>query len=382
MGKSPDVVVVGAGVFGAWSAYQLHRSGRSVALIDAFGPGNSRASSGGESRIIRMGYGSEKIYSRWALESLDQWQALFHEAQLPLFIKTGVLFLGRNKDPLFDATTLTLQRLGVHIELLARKDLETRFPQFQLGSITRAMLEPNSGVVFARRAVHALVQQAVQLGVDYRFDAVTAPTGGGHLESLPTFGGDDLRAETFVFACGPWLPKLFPHVLGPLLHTTRQEVFFFGCEPGDRRFTPTTMPAWVDFKDGIYGIPDLDGRGFKVGLDQHGPPFDPDAGDRLPSPGAVLTARRLVATRLPSLSAAQLLDARVCQYTITWNGDFLIDRHPDFDNVWLVGGGSGHGFKHGPAVGDYLSALLAGSVQVEPRFTLVTKRADRHREIY
>ncbi len=378
MPPSPDVVVVGAGVFGAWTAYRLQRTGRSVMLLDAFGSGNSRASSGGESRIIRIGYGNKAIYSRWALESIEQWQVLFREARLPLFAKTGVLFLGHRDDPLTDATIATLQQLDATIELLGRNDLERRFPQFRLGSIVRGILEPNSGVILARRAVDTLVGRAIQLGVDYRLAAATQPAGNHRLVALALSDGTDVSAGAFVFACGPWLAKLFPDLLAPVLHTTRQEVFFFGGEPGDRRFVAPTLPAWIDFRDGVYGLPDLEGRGVKIGLDTHGPPFDPDDGDRQPSATALLAARRLAADLIPALREAPLLDARVCQYANTPNGDFLIDRHPGYDNVWLVGGGSGHGFKHGPAVGAYVTALMDGG-SAEPQFELNAKRAERAR---
>ena len=172
-----DCIGEGAGVFGAWTAYQLRRTGRSVTLVDAFGPGNSRASSGGESRIIRIGYGDDEVYSRSALESLGQWQILLHEARRPLFVQTGVLFFGRDDDPLIDATTLMLERLGVNTEFLARRDLETRFPQFRLGSVERGVFEPESGVILARRAVDTVVQEAVRRGVEYRLAAVQAPRG-------------------------------------------------------------------------------------------------------------------------------------------------------------------------------------------------------------
>ena len=269
MGGSPDVVVVGAGVFGAWTAYQLRRSGRSITLVDAYAPGNFRASSGGESRVMRIGYGGNESYSRWALRSLYQWQELFRETRRPLFIKSGVLWLGRQNDPLTDATTLTLQKLGMRVELLSRDDLATRFSQFHLGSITRGVFEPESGVILARHAVQTLVTEAARCGVECASAAVTPPnSSGSRLTALSTGFGTQLTAETFVFACGAWLPKLFPKLLTPYIHTTRQEVFFFGPGPGDCQFAPPAMPAWIDFHDGIYGLPDLNGRGVQ---DRFGP---------------------------------------------------------------------------------------------------------------
>ena len=382
MPKSFDVAVIGAGVFGVWTACSLQRGGHAVVLIDAYGVGNSRASSGGDSRVIRLGYGSEEMYTRWAIRSLDRWKELFQDRGLSLLVPTGVLWMGHADDPLTDATATTLARLGVRAELLSHDDLERRYPQFDFGPIVRGVYEPDSGVLLARRAAQAVVQEAMRLGTAYRLAFVEPPRGNGRLTALTLRDGTRVHAGTFVFACGPWLPKLFPVQLAPRIHSTRQEVFYFGCPPGDPRFVPPAMPAWVDFQDGFYGLPDLEGRGFKIGLDGHGPPFDPDAGERVVTAEALQAAREFLARRVPPLKDAPLLEARVCQYANSWNGDFLIDRHPDFDNVWLVGGGSGHGFKHGPAVGEYVTALIEGRGEAEPRFALATKGTVRHREIY
>lgn len=382
MTLSSRVVVIGAGVFGAWTALLLRRSGLSVTLLDAFGAGHTRSSSSGASRVIRIGYGHETLYSRWAQRSLVAWQELSRERRQELFTKTGVLWMAREDDPSTDETIETLGQLRVPFETLDRVQLEGRYPQFNFGPVARGLLEPKSGVILARRAVQAVVDQAVKQSVDYRVTAAMPPTTSGHLESVHTSDGDEIRAGTYVFACGPWLPKLFPTLLGPRIHPTRQEVFFFGTEPGDRRFAPPAMPAWVDFAGGVFGLPDLEGRGFKIGLDHHGPPFDPDTGERLISADALQVARMILARRVPSLEHAPLLESRVCQYSNSWNGDFLIDRHPDIDNVWLVGGGSGHGFKHGPAIGEYVTTQLSGREAPEPRFTLAAHQEKQERGIF
>ena len=361
MPVSPDVAVIGAGAFGAWTAWHLRRAGHAVTLVDAFGAGHSRASSGGESRIIRMGYGDRALYSRWALESLPQWRDLFAAAGRDLFVETGVLWLGHEEDPHVDATARTLDRLGAATEPLTRTDLETRFPQLDTGGVARGVLEPTSGVLLARRAVAAVVDEARRRGVDYRVAAVDPGGLGRRVDALDLSDGARLAAGTFVFACGPWLPAVFPRLLGPLLRTTRQEVFFFGGPAGDRRFAAPAMPAWIDFRAGVYGLPDIDGRGMKIGLAALGPPFDPDRDDRTPSSAALLEARRLGAARVPALDDAPLLEARVCQYTNTPSGDLLIDRHPDHRNIWLAGGGSGHGFKLGPAAGAYVTSRVSGT---------------------
>lgn len=378
-----DAVVVGAGVFGAWTAYRLREAGRTVALLDGYGPANSRASSGGESRIIRMGYGADEVYTRWAARSLTLWQDFFRKVNRPLFQRTGVLWLARTDDPYTLATLETLSKVGVEFERLTLKELEGRFPQFNFGPEAWGVFEPDSGVILARSAVQEVVREAVGRGVKYMTESVVAPDGRGRLDSVEMRSGLKLSAANFVFACGPWLPKIFPGLLGEWIRPTRQEVFFFGVEAGDPSFNAPAMPAWVDFREQVYGIPNLEGRGFKLAIDAHGPPFDPDSGERLATAEGLASAREHLARLLPGLRDAPLVETRVCQYENTPHGDFLVDRHPDFENVWLVGGGSGHGFKHGPALGEYVAGRVThATASPEPRFLLSAEDKVRQRMVY
>jgi len=378
-----DVAVVGAGVFGAWIAYRLRQAGRRVALLDAYGPGNARSSSGGQTRVIRMGYGDQEIYTRWSMRSLDLWKSLLGKAGRPSFFQpVGVLWMARGEDPLTTKTLATLQRLGIRHERLGRSELERRWPQIDFGPNTWAIHEPRSGFLMGFHAVQAVVQIAMATGVEYLQEAVVPPAGKGRLGSVATRSGKTVQAGTFVFACGPWLPKLFPDLLGERIFATRQEVFYFGPAPGDARFRSPAMPVWVDFAEEIYGLPDFKGRGFKVAPDRHGPAFDPDTGERVVTPETLAAVREFVARRFPGLKDAPLVASEVCQYENTSNGDFLIDRHPERDNVWLVGGGSGHGFKHGPAVGEYVTARIVEGGPVETRFSLATKEKVQKRAVY
>ena len=376
------VVVIGAGCFGAWTAYELARSGRQVTLLDAYGPGNSRASSGGETRLIRMGYGAQEIYTHWSMRSLLLWKALEARTASRVFHQTGVLWLARDQDPLTTATLAALDRAGVPHEALSRAQLEARWPQIDSGPLGQAILEPHSGVLMARRAVDLVVREAAREGARYITAAVEAPPlGRGRLDDVATRSGGAIAGATFVFACGPWLPTLFPDLLGGRIFVTRQEVLYFGPPPGDARFAPPALPAWIDFGEEMYGVPDIESRGFKISLDQHGPAFDPDTGDRT-EVRTLPEVRAYLARRFPALRDARLVAAEVCQYESTCNGDFLIDRHPDLENVWLVGGGSGHGFKHGPAVGEYVARLLNEGGAVDDRFSLATKDKVQQRAVY
>jgi len=274
--------------------------------------------------------------------------------------------------------------LGLPLEELDRAELVRRYPQVAWDGIELGLLEREYGILMARRGVQTLVAEFVAAGGEYRPDDVATPSEGGSLSALHTAGGVALRAREFVFACGPWLPKLFPDVLGSRIFTTRQEVFFFATPRGEVRFRPEHMPAWVDFDAGnmYYGCPDLESRGFKLGNDRHGPPFDPDFGDRRPTEAALNDARTYLARRFPALAGQPLVENRVCQYENSSSGDFLIDRHPRIENLVLVGGGSGHGFKHGPAVGRYATDLVTGMAHaLEPRFSLASNAGVQARTV-
>lgn len=381
-----DIVIVGAGVFGAWTASHFARRDKRVLLVDSYGPGNARASSAGESRIIRMGYGADEIYTRWSQNSLAQWKEFFGLKRPGLFHETGVLWLAGEGDARIRDTAATLTRCGVEFEQLDRAELEKRYPQIDLDGIASAIFEPTSGVLMARRAVAAVVEDAIFRGVEYRVGEVLTPAiaGGGAkvLASVRTRSGEEFEADTFVFACGSWLGKIFPEVLGERIFPTRQEIYFFGVPPGDSRFSPSALPTFLFQGDETYGMPDIEARGFKIALDRHGPRVDPDTQSRIVSEASAEEVRAYVARRFPALSGAPIVETRVCQYENTSSGDFLIDRHPAASNVWFVGGGSGHGFKHGPAVGGYVAARILDGAVGEPRFSLATKEKMKHRAVF
>ncbi|MBK5254611.1 MAG: FAD-dependent oxidoreductase [Vicinamibacteria bacterium] len=367
-----DVAIVGAGVFGAWTAWHLQSRGKRVALIDAYGPGSSRASSGGETRVIRMGYGSQEIYTRMSWDSLAQWKKLQQATGERLFTETGMLFMARERDALTMDSLATLEKLGIPHEKLERADLVARYRQIDFGPITWALSEPRSGALFARRAVQVVVREFQKAGGELILGRGEGPATDAAVKSLKV-GDRSVQAASFVFACGPWLGKLFPDVLGDRIFPTRQEVFYFGVPPGDDRFGPPKMPTWIDFGAEIYGLPDLETKGFKVAIDKHGPRFDPDSGERLVTAESTAIVKSFVAERFPGLKDAPIVGSEVCQYENSSNGDFLVDQHPRHSNVWLVGGGSGHGFKHGPALGAYVADRLTKGGPTDPKFSLATK---------
>jgi glycine/D-amino acid oxidase-like deaminating enzyme len=278
------------------------------------------------------------------------------------------------RDDAYAAETLaTLQHGHYAVEVLDQVALRSRYPQLVADGVELAMLEPDGGVVMARRSIQALTAELSRKGVIVRRGRAQKPTSPGHVSAMRLLDGTELAGALFVFACGAWLPAVFPELLGQRITPTRQVVIYFGTPAGDDRFSATYTPAWIDFGSGIYGIPDLENRGLKVGIDTHGARFDPDTGDRTIDLASLETARGWLRRRFPALADAPVIESRVCQYENTSTGDFLIDRHPDHENVWIVGGGSGHGFKHGPAVGEYVTRLMTTNMTPEPRFALSSK---------
>ena len=378
-----DFVVVGAGVFGLWTAHELRKQGHSVMLVDAHGAGNNRSSSGDESRIIRMGYGADALYTRWATRSLQRWKALFDATAGSLFVNTGVLWLSAELDRYTQNLLATLASEGIRYAELSASELAARFPQINIDDISFGIFELDSGVLLARRALQALLDQVIGLGVKYVIDAVTSPQPTqGKIACVRTRRGEEISGGTFVFSCGAWLSQLFPDLLGRRIFPTRQEVFYFGTPAGATEFKPPRMPVWLHHQDDMYGLPDIENRGMKVASDRHGMPFNPETGDRIVSEAGEREVRAYLYRRFPSLQHSPLAETRVCQYENTSNGDFLIDRHPDIDNVWLVGGGSGHGFKHGPALGEYVAGTILQTIPPENRFLLARKLLVQQRTVY
>lgn len=376
---SRDLVVVGAGVMGAWTALQARRQGRSVTLVDAFGAGHSRATSGDETRIIRSSHGADSFYSRWAREAREAWMALGASAGERLFVEAGALWFAHADDGFEAASHATLASLGIPVERLTPREVSARWPGVAAGDLAFAIFEPEAGLLMARRGVMATVRQFEAEGGQVVLGwAEPGAARSGHLHEVRTADGA-LKAGQFVFAAGPWLPPLFPDVLGSVIRVTKQDVTFIGPPPGDARFGADHLPCWVDYGAAFYGIPAVDGRGLKLAPDRYGPVFDPSNGERIVDPESVRLARRYLARRFPDLAEAPVVETRVCQYETTRDTNFVIDRHPGLDNVWLVGGGSGHGFKHGPVIGRHVAERLDGAEPGpgEERFGLGHERTSR-----
>jgi sarcosine oxidase len=340
----PSAVVVGAGIFGASLAYRLARDGWDVTLYERHEPGHTRAASGGESRLIRYAHGADAWYTRSAWRARELWRELEAETGRELLVESGIAWFARSADGWEAESERVLRAEGIPVERLAPEAGRELFPSFDPGNLQFIVWEPHAGVLRAREATIATVEAAERAGVRLVRATVTPA---------------DVRADAVVWACGAWLPELF----NVPIRVTKQDVLFFS---GDGWETPPA-PAWVDYDRAVYGLGNLDGAGVKVAPDLEGPDFDPEAGERVPSDETEGRARAYLRERFPALEAAPLQGFSVCQYALTADTNFVLARYADH---WIFGGGSGHGFKHGPALAEYAARVVAGGEKPLERFGL------------
>jgi glycine/D-amino acid oxidase-like deaminating enzyme len=353
-----SAIVVGAGVLGSALADQLARRGWDVTLVEQEEPGHARAGSGGESRLIRCNHGPDEEH---AAQARRAW-ALWHELDPALVVPCGIAWFARRPDGWEAAGEEVLHRLGIPAERVDARDL---YPSVGTGDLSFCLLEREAGMVRAADATAALAARAVGHGA-VLLRSRAEPEGAG----VRLADGRVLRADRVVWACGAWLPGLFGDLGDALgLRITQQDLAFF--TPPGPGWESSSVPAWVDFDGEAYGTGTLDHHGFKIGPDTEGPPLDPDAAHRVARPDTEAVARAFARRRFPALGDAPLSEIAVCQYELTIDGRFLCAPHPGHDgDVWLLGGGNGHAFKHGPALADRIAPQIIGDAGPDPAFAL------------
>ena len=374
----PRIVVIGAGAFGGWTALHLRNAGAQVTLLDWRGPGNIMSSSGGKTRVIRSIYGPDRIYSEMVKHAFDLWAKLDATTTERLYVEMGALWMFRGDDAYMRAAVPIVEGLGFEVDKLTIPNAAKRYSPINFRGVESAWFERKAGALKAQQACVAVRDAFVKAGGTYRTAYVKpSPIANGSLSSVRLDDGSTLEADLFVFACGPWLGKLFPEVLGKAIRPTRQEIHYFGTPKPTARWEAGRLPIWIDFGDHIvYGIPDVDGQQLKVADDTRGAEVDPMTVDRAPSKEGEMQARQFLRQRFPELAQAPLVATWVCQYENSPDGNLIIDRHPEAENVWLVGGGSGHGFKLSPVVGEMTAGRMLAGKEVPKQF-----RLDRLRNI-
>ena len=355
----PSAVIAGAGVFGASLAHRLTLSGWNVTVVDPYPPGHVRAASGHESRLIRFAHGADRWYVRSARRARGLWRDLEAETGRSLMIECGVAWFARRNDGWEAQSEEALLAEDIPVVHMGVDEAAALFPTFDGEGLAFVLYEPEAGILRARDAVHALMHVTLAAGARL-VPGVARPDGDAVLVD-----GERLAADRIVWACGAWLPSIFPGLVD--LRVTKQDVFHFG---NDASWSCPPIPGWVEYDAAVYGTGDVDGHGVKVAPDQEGPQFDPDADSRVASADNERLARAYIGKRFPGLSGAPLVGTRTCPYALTQDTNFVIARHPEHERVWIFGGGSGHGFKHGPALAEYVQELLEERAQPDARFAL------------
>jgi len=365
--KSPDIAVIGAGAFGGWTAYHLRKMGARVTLVDTWGPGNSRSTSGEETRGVRTSYGDRPhgvLWARWASQAVQRWKDWDEEfsrtTQEKVFYTTGDLIFRKDWEPFMKDTRKNWDTVGVKYEVLEPNDVRSHYPVIDLQGINVILYEPQAGVVRARRSCERVAESFQHNGgtmVVAR--ALPSLAKGDRLHDMALSNGETLRAGKFVFACGSWLWKIFPEFLRTRLRTPMGNVYYYGTPVGDNRWVAPHMPSF-NFP-GVTGWAALpnDARGFRVRVGG-GAQTDPDTSQRWIDPSNFSRPRSFLMERFPLLIDAPLLETRSCHYELSVTRNFYIDTHPEWTNVWIAGGGSAEGFKFGPVVGDYVAKRVMG----------------------
>lgn len=348
--RGDTAIVVGAGAFGGWTALHLLQHGIKVTLMDAWGSGNSRSSSGDETRVIRSTYGANEFYFDLNVRALELWKEYQKKWNRQVFFNTGVLWLCHHERcSIVDDSIPFSKKHKMEYEYLSKTDIGKRFDVVNTKDLHHGYFDPYGGYLKARESTQLVQETFVNEGGTY-INARVSP-------------GENISADTIIYACGSWLGTMFPKEIGERITCSKQEVYYFGA-PAERAADYDRFPVWVDAddKDHYYGIPGNASRGFKVGVDRRGKLFDPTNGDRLPDPEVLAHARGFLANRFPGLKDAPLVESRVCPYENSQDGNFIFEQHPGDKKIWFLGGGSGHGFKHGPALGELVCNALLGRV--------------------
>lgn len=384
--RRPDFAVVGAGAFGAWTALHLQRSGAQVVLIDQYGPANSRATSGGETRGVRTGYGGRPhglLWTRWAKRAIEKWKAWdeqWQDMMLPrVFFTTSDLILRDEWTDFLEETRANWDQAGVRYEVLDASEVGRRWPVIDLSGIAVALHEHDAGVVRARRAIESVARVFRQAGGEVKIaHAALGDRSGRALDALRLRPDESLSAGAYVFALGPWYPKAFPELMGRRLRIPIGNVVYLRTPPGDNRYAFPNLPSY-NFP-GVTGWPALgpDNRGFRVRTGGRAP-SDPDTSRRWLTAEDMERPLAFVKERFPGLADAPVSETRACHYEVSVTRNFFFDHHPGFDNVWLAGGGSAEGFKFGPVIGEHLAGRVLGA-ETDPELIEAFRLSDEEFE--
>jgi sarcosine oxidase len=358
-------IVVGLGAMGSATALHLARRGHRVLGFDQFTPPHAHGSSHGQTRIIRKAYWEDPRYVPLLLRAYELWRRLEAESGQALLHITGGLMIGRADGDLVAGSQASAEQFDLQHDLLSAAQMRRLYPAFKVDDDWVALWERDAGYLHPEVCVAEQLQQAALAGSELHFDEQAV-----EWNALPG-GGVSVRttrkrydADHLVISAGPWAPQILRELHLPL-RVTRQVVYWFEPSGSIELFRREHMPIYVrEMEKGqplLYGFPltGPDSEGVKVGLHGSEDVCSPETVDRTVGPSEEFTIRERLAEALPLL-AGRLLHTETCLYTMTPDEHFVIDAHPEFSQVTLAAGFSGHGFKFASVLGEVLADLATG----------------------
>ena len=377
MKTSCDVAVIGLGAMGSAATYLLAKRGASVIGFDRFLPPHREGSTHGESRIIREAYFEQPFYVPIVQRAYELWHELEGETGTQLLLQTGGLMLSQRGGALVEGTRFSADRHGLDYEMMTAKEIRKQFPALQPGDDTVGIYEPRSGVLLAERCVEAHLARAAKFDVELHMNEPVAEWSvDDNGVTIRTEAGE-YTASKVVLTLGPWMSEFRGSRRLPLT-LERQVLYWFEPAQQPEDFTVGKLPifAWeYDASAFCYGVPYI-GAGVKFALHHQGEVTDLRSLNRVVDDVEVEGMRLLVRELMPALDGP-LLRSEVCIYTNTPDEHFVIDTHPDNDNVIVVSACSGHGFKFSSVIGEAVTDLAAGE---EPAIDLSPFRISRFME--
>ena len=367
------IVVIGSGIWGACTAYSLRKAGAKVELYDMWGPGNSKSGSGGASRIIRLTYGKDKIYSELTNSSFSFWENLSNKHGKELYIENGMLWLITQDDSSYVKNSIeTIKNFGHDIKKLNLDSAKKRYPIINFEGVKEMYLEKKAGILLASRCCKKVVHEFQNIGGSLIIGEVQIKEESLHKENGILFNNKKIEADQYVIACGPWNRKLLPKFFNKITYTSRQEVYFFSVPNNNaKNYGVEKMPCWMDLNEmtpTYYGMPFHLNKGFKIAYDERSTSFDPDKSDRIPMKKLIERTKRYIYNRFPGLNGLPITESKVCQYENSIDGNFIIGRHNESKKVLILGGSSGHGFKMGPGIGELIKDVLLNKKKIPSFF--------------
>jgi len=367
------IAVIGSGIWGACTAYFLKKEGVEVDLYDMWGPGNSRSGSGGASRIIRLTYGKDKIYSELTNKSFSFWENLPNKDERSLYLENGMLWIITQDDSSYVKNSIPIiKKLGNKIEKISIEDAKNNYPVINFEDAKEIYLEKKAGILFASRSCKKVVKEFQKLGGSLIIGEVKIEEDKLNKGNAIFFNNKKIKADYYVIACGPWNRKLLPRYLQKITYTSRQEVYFFSIPNNNiSNYSIEKMPCWMDLNEltpTYYGMPFHLNKGFKVAYDERNILFDPDESDRIPMPKLITRVKKYIYNRFPGLSGLPITETKVCQYENSIDGNFIINKHDKANNVLILGGSSGHGFKMGPGIGELVKDVILNNKEIPAFF--------------